>query len=674
MASYDASYLTEVDAQDEQLMTFGMVRPMHAPPTDLNFAEDPATRQLVRTEVAALVNHVRHQRASLEDEWRAVLRMELMSHDQGSRRYFGRHDVYLPLWTRIKHAKVSALSRGLFPSDEYLDVTDRRSGDPEKAKPVKTLIQWEFERNARVRLNMKPFLSQWTSFGASFWKRWYKKELRSEGRAKAQGTLSRFAQVNYGQYSVEGFAVQAPSIFNTYLWPTNVCTIEEATMVFQDITMSRKTIEDLIKKGYFLNGKAALSAPEPTSAQVQANALHGMYHSSDPAHSTASATPLGEQRTLTEVWTFLILPQEAYVPGEDQNCPVPVRIVLAGNEPVVIKRNPFIDQRPPFEFQAQNAFPGMAYGYGEGKMTFPLQVLANDFFNQTADVGSYILDPVIKRVPHMMKGPMGPRHPGRIWDMLDLNALDYDRPPWEMLQHGLTMASTVQGMAQDYAGTPQQFQGIAGGKQAKTATQAQILQRNTISPIQDEVQDLEEGILIPSMRACWMLNQQFRSQAVIAAVAGQTMRIEPWQMDIEADMRWMASSQAINQAQRAQNAMMLLQAVGPMIPYLNQIGYFVDPVALLNRIFSDGFGFRGFSDFIRKVGPTMGPGGAIPPGLAGAQQTAFDRARSSVEQANGIGEPGMEMQPGEGEEFMDVRNGADNLAALNGGLNGRMAA
>lgn len=58
-------------------------------------------------------------------------------------------------------------------------------------------------------------------------------------------------------------------------------------------------------------------------------------------------------------------------------------------------------------------------------------------------------------------------------------------------------------------------------------------------------------------------------------------------------------------------------------------------------------------------------------GMQQQQATAFDRARSTLEQVAGR-DGTQDMQPGEGEEFMDVRNNADSLAALNGGSNGRI--
>jgi hypothetical protein len=667
--AYDPGFLLTVDAQDEQLATYGMVRPVHAPPTDINFAEDRKTLNIIRSELVPLLENMRDQRRGLEEEWRSIMRMNNLVHDPGSRRYFGRHDIYLPLYAQIKRTKVAALSRALFPSDQYLAVTDRRSGNPESAKPVEALIQWEFD-NARLRLKMKSGLAQLIDFGFTPLQSWYKKSLRYEARTRAQGTLARFAAVQHGLYQSEGFATAAPSAFSFYVWPTTATCTEEATVIAHDVVMARKDIQGLIERGYFLNAQHALSAPEPSSHQVHMSESATVRGITSPTDAQSSPSSLGEMRVLTKVNTFLRLPQAAYAPGEDPSCPVPVVVVMAGPWPLSVKRNPLFSQRPEYEFLSLNADPGQTYGFGDGKLAYALNVLGNDFFNQTADVGSYILNPIVKRVPNLMAGPTGPMYPGKIYDMLELTAMEFDRPPHEMADSGTQLVNLIAGMTNDFTGAPAQYQGIAAGKGASTATQAQILQRNLQNPMQDMVQDIEEALLVPGMRACWRYNQQFRNQAVIAAVAGVPVRIEPWQLDIEADMRWLASSQAVNQAQRAQNAMMLLQAIGPMIPYLNQTGYFVDVAPVLDRIYSDGFGFRDFSRFVRKVG---GPG--ANPALVQMQQQAMmaagDRARSTVEQAEG-GERGMDAAPGEAEDFMQVRGEADDLAAMMGGMNGRM--
>jgi hypothetical protein len=493
-------------------------------------------------------------------------------------------------------------------------------------------------------------------------------------KAGFAGPMQQNVAFQYGNVVNEGFAVQPVSIFSFYFWPTSAMCLEDCALVFQDIDLPRVEIEKLINAGRFENGQRALEAPEPPEHMRHMGELHSNLNSIPaPQQQALTASKLGTIRTLTEVWATLVLPPEALVPGEDPNCRYSVRLVMAGSYCVEARRNPFLHQRPPYEFQAANQFPGIGYGYGEGKLARPTSLLVNDFFNQTADVAEYTLNPIIKANPGLVVGKMLPLAPGRIYQMMGMDGMEFDRPPAELIQYGYQVINQLRSMVQDDTGASAQLQGSGGSDM--TATRAQLLQRNAMTPLQDQVEDVEIAVMVPMMRAAWMYAQQWREQATVTQVSGQMMVVNPKDLIIDPEFRWLASSQAVNQAQRAQNAMTLLSAIGPMIPYLNQLGYLVDPVILLNKIFSDGFGFRGFSDFVRKVGMT-------PATMAGqmqqqnqnmqqAQATAFDRARSTIEQIAGR-DNSPDMVPGEGEEFMDVRNNADGLAAMNGGMNGKL--
>src|SRR5678810_1406152 len=89
------------------------------PPVDQNYAEDPDVKRCIAESLYPLITWVRLDRMTLESEWRAIMRMEWQVHDEG-RKYIGRSNSYLPIFARINQTLVSALSRGLFPSDEYM--------------------------------------------------------------------------------------------------------------------------------------------------------------------------------------------------------------------------------------------------------------------------------------------------------------------------------------------------------------------------------------------------------------------------------------------------------------------------------------------------------------------------------------------------------------------------
>lgn len=668
------------DAPQLPMMTpFGQTNPIIDPSTTLpDTSTDWSTHPLIRSQVTdhliALIAEVRRQRQPLEDEWRAIDRMEMLIHDS-NRRYYGRHDSFLPIWANNKDVLVAQYMRGLFPSDEYMDVSDRSTGDPQRAKPVKAVLQWEFEANAQLRRHVEAAMGQLVSQGNTVWMRYYNREVRREGRL---AEINGVPQLTYAPRKREGLKVSPRSIFSFYLWPTTAASMEEATLVFEDVDVPLTQIDYLVKSGKWT--KAALDAPDIDTHHTQQAEVHSnLFGIAPPQRSTLASNYMGSVKTLTFVYTTLLLPREALTPDEDPECPYPVRIVMAGNEPVECKRNPYLDQLPPYDFHATRRRPSFPYGYGEGKLALAIQAGVNDAFNQWLDNGEYQLNPVWVADMNAIAAPPPSFFPGMIIPSIGGEGLTPLRPPYEQLQYGQNIIMYLRSLEEELTRAPAQSQGNASS-QTKTATQAQILQRNSSIPGQTKVEGVEYGMLIPLMRATWMMEQQYRDKSVLLTVAGQPFEVTPQSLIIDAEMRWLASSQAINQATRSQAMAVLLNiAMQPQVlQVLMSLGYIVDPAVMINRMYSDQ-GFRGFDSFIRKMTPEDQVRRAMMMQMqanangagqdAQAKQKKGDRARSATEQS-GQGSTG-DVVPGEAEEFMNVRQGADEMAGAAGGMNGR---
>lgn len=670
MDAFFKTPLVEVGRAEEP-GTFGSAQALPTDPNDLkNYANDEKTKNYITAEILQLIDETRSNRSPLNDEWNSVRRMELLHHDSG-RKYMGRSQNYVPLYNRIQGTLVSSLSRGLFPSDEYMDVIDRGSGDPEKAKPVKQYMQWELERNAHLRSHIKPFIKQYVNYGNSPLKFFYNKQVQHQGRSKRIPNLLKgyraspsFAKVT----TYDGLCVSPRSIFSWYIYPTSAASLEEATMVFEDTRVPKSYIQAMIAKGVYLNGDEALNAsevPEEQSERTQiASDIGGM--GVNPGNYFGNDNGM---LTLTEVWCFLKLPRDAYFDDEDHNQPIPARLLLAGDTPVRVTRNPFWHQSPPYLVARKNVHPGFFYGTGYGRVIQNLQWLTNDSANMMNDVGAYTLNPVVKVNPAMLAGTLDPIAPGRVWKTLDPNGITFDRPPVELIREASALMSQYISMGQDFSGAPPMLQGTGGGGSAKTATGAQILQRNALTPLQDEVEDIEFDVLIPLLFKAWVNAQQYREEAVMVAVAGESIRVTPEQLAIDADFMWLASNQAANQQQRAQQGMAFIQALMPLIPYYQAQNKIINFDPILKRVYSSGFGWRGFSEIIQQI-PQI-PGAVTPmqgPPGTGAEEQG-DRVRSTLEQVAGGDGAGIDMAAGEGEDFMQVRDNADDISSLLGGMN-----
>lgn len=672
--NHDYVALVEVGQQEEAAPgTIGAAAPTTFLPETRNVANDENVVMQIQSGLLPIIDWTRKDRIPLEEEWKAVRRMEMLEHDDG-RRYIGRSNSYLPVYNRILTTLVSSLSRGLFPSDDYMDVADRQNSGAERAKATKTYLQWEFDANAKLRTNIKPWLRQFENFGISVLKHRYKKEIRSQGKTRfdrESDSRKLLAAAAFSPTNVyEGLSTQTRNVFNWYIYPNTVDCIEEAQVIFEDIRVPRSFIMEMKLKERWENVEDALNQGNPPEHDSKEQELAATMGGSSSAPGGLAGNQYAESKVITEVWCFLVLPRDQYVGDENPELPLPCRVVLAGNVVLLVTRNPMFEQRPPYEVSVQNRSPGFFYGYGHGRVVRSLQYLANDFANQVNDNGSYCLNPIAKVNPGHLAGPLKPLKPGVTWYLTDVhNGAIFDRPPVEQIQYGLQLLNTVIGMAQDFGGAPPVLQGSSAGRGAKTATGAQILQRNAMQPLQDVVEDIELEALIPLMKSTWFLAHQYRSDDVMAMVGGQLTKVPLEMLMGDFDFRWLASSQAANQQMRAQQLMQFMQIMAPILPVLMQQGYIVDFEPIARRIWSDGFGMRGFDQIIRKAqaAPGAQPGQVLPQGQqGGVAAEQGDRVRSALEQVAGGG--GGEMVPGEGEDFMSVRGQADELAGMMGGM------
>jgi len=666
---YERVPLVDINQSDEPAGVFGAM-PLATLPAPVNFATDESIQEFVRDQLWPLLERTRLARRPLEEEWSAIRRMDMLRHDSG-RRYNGRSQAYLPIHQRNITTQVSMLSRGIFPSDDYMDVVDRDDGDPETAKPTKAYLFYEFDQVARIRTVLKPFLRQYLNYGNAVMKYWYKKFVRRQGRmSRVPDVTSMLGMSTAPQWRpvtcYEGLAVSARNLFNVYVYPETAETIDDVLAVFEDMLVPLEYAQQMGKAKRWENVDKILNTASGTN--MLANMVTQLNDAASMAHDIEQLrNKLGDMRPITEVWLHMPLPKAGYAAGETPGESVPARIVMSGPVPLSVTRNPHFHQLPPYLFGRMNVEPGLFYGSGVGRAGRHTQYLANDFANQTNDCGIYSLNPIVKVNPAFLVGPLPPIGPGRVWQMTDVqNGAVFDRPPVELIQHGLTMLQSYIGMNQDFSGSPPILQGTGAGKAAKTATGAQLLQKNASLPLQDLVEDLEQSVLVPLMFGAWMNGQQYRESSVLAQLAGEAIKVSPEQLAINAEFRWLASSQTINQQQRAQQALMLMQAMLPLVPHLMSTGYIVDFAPLIKRVYTDGMGFRGFEQFIKPAQAMMGMAPGMPPQpgmMPNIQAEQGDRVRSALEQ---VGAMQGDMAPGEGEEFMSVRNEADDIAALMG--------
>lgn len=650
----DATYVTplvQIGPEDEALPDTG---------TNLerNYAEDEATLQWLRDNLTSLVQWVRDQRVPQEQEWAEIRRMGLLKHDQ-NRKYIGRSEAYLPTFARARDVLVSSLTRGLFPSDEFFDVTP--INDQEDAGPVKDYLQYELEKCAKVRSNIKPALKQFIEYGIGIAKVWYHKELESFKRLKpsknalGQPTLS--AETDKGR---EGVRFQTRDIFSVYVWPPTVDQLDQASLVFEDISLPVWLVKELGKKKGWANLEQAIYAPDISNKTYndQSLQLENMNESTIPTQPPAQGD-VARNVVLTECYLRMKLPKAAYLEGDEPDDLLFARVLLAGTTVLEVVRFPFWHGKFPYLVMRATPEPGQFYPKGAGYTAKSLQYIINDFANQINDNMTYGLNPIAIMNAGALVGPPPALRPGVVINSTDPNnAVRFDRPPVEQVQYGQMVLSMMQSQLTDNVGAPPIIQGTNAGKGARTATSSQILQKNANNPIQDMIEDIENEVMMPLLEMAHSLGQQYRTQDVAIPVDGGMERITPDMLAKDCQYRWLASSQAANQQQQTQQLLMLLQSIMPLIPLLQQQGKTVDPTLILRKVWTS-MGQRNFDQLITQIGMPMLPG--APDGAPNNTQSA------------GIGPQDMQTadpNQNQNDEFASVRDQADQMSAMMGQFGG----
>lgn len=676
--SYNApeTPLVALNTQDE----VGSVIPgalVAFPSSDVNFADDEKANAWLKEHVLGLLRYTRDDSTAQHEEWGRIRRMASMVRDNTAG-YQGMSNAYLPIYQKALETRVSHTGRGLFPTDTYLDA-EAVNPEFEAATPAaKAWMMHQMESSAKVRAEMKSFLRSLHNYGLAVAKVfWERKPKAAKPRNARMTRLPGIKDLlyTYGEaqpWTCEGLRFKPRSVFSWYVWPTTINSIEEASLVFEDIQVSKQYTMEMGRLGHWKNVEAVLQS---TTTDADRPAMQEQLDEIRSSANTATSTKLGDLATwnmITECWLRMPVPDALYVGDEEKGSAVPVKVIFAGGEVVEVRRNPFWHQKPPYLMIRMNENTDSFYTIGMGRTMEGLQQLANDFINQTNDNATYGLNPVVKINPNVMIGPPEPLSPGKTYAMTDPNGMVFDRPPIEQMQYGLNLTNQIISYCNDFSGAPSVLQGSGAKGGAKTATGSQILQGNVKGELQDLVEDIELRVMMPLMEMTHSLGQQYESaERYFAISGGEKVQFTREALEGEFNWKWVASSQASNQQMRAQNSIQFAQLAASMVPLLQQQGKMFNPEPLLRQVWESGLGNRNFDKLITQAPPPMMPGMAGPGGMpeeAGPEMEGVQEPRSAVEQAPG-GSAGM--VPGEGEAFGEVRQQADMMAGMMGASPGQ---
>lgn len=650
-----------------------------------NFLDDEEICAWVIDNVCDITQQVRNDYQPIHAEWIKINRMLTMEMEEDAS-YKGETQVYLPTFAKAIETRVAHICKASFPTDTFFDVLSLKVETPEESNARQASKAWmkrQIETNAKLRSKLNPFARNVCAYGVGFFKVWWEDELVKQHKKRNKYGTTAVAQAMAGKTAKKcgKLRVKATNNFATYAYPMSVDSLEQCTLIFEDIQVSRMYCETMIKYGYWKEDSIQFTSTEPDTEQFRQEALVQNAKTAQTAISGGAGGQLGQYTNLTECWFSMPLPEryftEEEIAASEHLQPQPMKAVICGQNIVSVERNPFNHGKPPYLMKKLIEQADVLITPGYGKLVMTSQYLINDLVNQVNDNGIFGLNPmgmrdITKIAGHSLKQTM---QPGAMFDILEKGAIEFTRPPVEQIAYGQQLIGMAKAEVNDVIAPPiLQGTGSGGGGAASTATGAQLLQANTKTDIQNFNEDLEQEVFMPLMEMAQSLGQQYESSEMYLAITGQQkVQFKPEYLAMELSWQWVASSQTINQQMRGQQlSQFMATLLNPAVQqYFMQRGIVLNIESVIRKIWEDGLGQRSFETLIQRQEPALQPGttgaGAPPvPGTMSPGNTPLSPEQiSSVSQNSNLPMP-VTPTAGEGEQFRSVREGAEDMSGAMG--------
>lgn len=657
------------------------------PATRKPYIEDQGILDWVTANVVGLMPQVRSNMNQIQEEWQRISRMMTMEMEEDAS-YKGETQVVLPTFANAVETRVAHISKASFPTDSFLDAVATKDETPEEAKNREANKAWmkkQIETYAKLRSNVKPLARNVCMYGTGVLKVWWEDKLIKQKRKhKAQDLQLEkllMQQMESKKYKRCGkLRVKTVNNYAFYAHPLTVGDLDQCTLVFEDIQVSKQYIEVMIAHQYWKEDSIQMSSSIPeTETQIQ-RTLNQNTQTSNSAVSGSASGSLGEYTLMSECWFNMVLPEKYFTKEEiadnEHLNPQPMRAIICGSNIVDLQDNPFNHGKYPYLMKKLIDTPDVLITPGYGKLVMTSQYFLNDLVNQLNDNGIYALNPLVLRDITKMAGHSLSQKisPGANFDITEKGALEFARPPYEQVQAGVQLLQLAKAEVTDTI-APLILQGVGsgGGGAARTATGAQVLQQNTKTDIQDFNEEMEQQVFTPLLEMAYSLGQQFETEEMFFAITGkEKVKFAPHMLSQELSWQWVASSQTINQQLRGQQMINLFQMLAnpQLIQLLATQNLKVKFETLLRKIWEDGFGQRSFESLIDSVQPMLnGMMGATGVPLVGAQMPGqLSPEQVSAVSQNPNGGPPVNPVEGEGGAFRDVRDEAEGMSGLLGEL------
>ncbi len=390
--------------------------------------------------------------------------------------------------------------------------------------------------------------------------------------------------------------------FAFYQFPETSATTDEAEVVFEDFLFSYERYKTFVKKGIVDDiPRSELTKPDWPYHLVERLAYQGI---TDPtADVDINIDRIGD--SLQKTTAGFVSVTEMWITREDKLYQVYIAWNLAKTPRIVGFIQSAYDE-PLYRSAIHRPLPGETYTNSMMEDIAELDSLSNDQLNKFQEAVdreqgfSAINTEMVPRTDELkIKG-------GALWK--------FNGDPKEAMQFMTPQVTSTNqlrawqiylGLINSMGGAGTIAEGQPGRNMPRAGNAVQSLITLGLADLQDIAELIEQEVLTPALSDIYKVSSQFIPDDQLmhipggAGLFGSVLK----KADIIGDyeFEWVGSLQSQDQEQRAQRALIFLNLLPQLTPYLQKQGYLPDFVALLRLIWRDSLGERGLSDILVPI-------------------------------------------------------------------------
>ena len=610
---------------------------MPQPVLSANLATKASIKEWYKKTLAPLVTQVREEkRGLLHPQWLRYWRLWTLKGTEQA--YHGRLRMYLPTAHRILENWVQKLRADLFPqSKRWFKTIPDSTVNEEKGYTVQEMLQDALQNQIKITAIFPGLLRNLCIFGtAPLDIGWLHDE-------RFVPTLQSTLDTTNGQTKTEevlraetrylGPTMRVVDPFLFYVWPYTTQFTWDAELIFEDMlapwdaleSMARTWIDperqELGHQIENLKGLKDLRATRDNSEKFDAEKERLLARGLTSRSERLSMDPRRPADTTTLYWKGSL--QEVEDPGTGETHPEDptwYKLIVGGDDILLqCRQNPYWHQNPSYLAAKFAEMQGEFWGYGVMFLLDHLQYFTNDTLNQTGDGLVFSLNPIVAMDANSVQFPDSIRMaPAARWLMRDpRNSLQFIEPPKDSAMAGVNVINFLIAMMNDvsnvspFGGAGIQGTGRARGRAVGTATGMSIISSEALLQVRDVVENIEAGVLTPSLGMMYSLYQQCLDRSLLLRMEGVKGAAMVETAVTRDDLvgaftfQWQGSVFTFNQNVRVQQMLNFIQILARIPPdFLAQDNARVNWKYLLREIWATGFGDKEAQQIITDITPT----------------------------------------------------------------------